>query len=241
MFTYLLNFDQRIDLPCGVFYIGGIAGHHVLIDTGASPQALTAGGFDCRDSIPLESALLDAAGISTSEVDVVIMTHLHGDHTENLKCFNRAEIRVQEAEWAAVHNPPAAHRLIYRPETVENVMPTLERGSRADIFPGVHILSTPGHTPGSQSVVVDASEGRVIVCGICCNEGNLNPRNDLKEVWPDVLVPGIHTDAQEAYDNLLMIKREADYVITLHDPATYRRGICPGREWPRRLEEGDRT
>lgn len=29
---------------------------------------------------------------------------------------------------------------------------------------GVRIISTPGHTPGHRSVVVDADEGRIVIC-----------------------------------------------------------------------------
>jgi len=110
---------------------------------------------------------------------------------------------------------------------------TLYDGNLANLLPGVHLLSSVGHTPGSQSVVVDTQEGRVIVCGICCDEGNFNPPEELKSTWPEVLVPGIHTSSQDAYENLLQIKRKAEYIITLHDKDSYSRGACPGPAWPR--------
>jgi glyoxylase-like metal-dependent hydrolase (beta-lactamase superfamily II) len=104
-----------------------------------------------------------------------------------------------------------------------------------DVLPGIHLLFTPGHTPGSQSIVVDTEEGRVIVCGLCCDEGNFNPSDEFKEFWPDVLVPGLHVNSEEAYESLRRIKREADYIVTMHDQKTFERGVCPNPSWPRYL------
>ena len=121
---------------------------------------------------------------------------------------------------------------LYDPKPVSKLEPFLIDGNRISLFPGIHLLYTPVHTAGSQSVVVDTVEGRVIVCGICCDESNLNPPIELRDIWSEVLVPGIHINCQQAYENLLMVKREADYIITLHDALSFSRGMCPSRDWP---------
>jgi len=229
-FTYLLDYDKTFPLYCGAFFLSGIEGHNILIDTGPSPEAFVS---PCREVLPMTKALKQATGYDPEAIDMILMTHLHSDHCINVKLFPNAEIIVQEAEWEALHHPPAAYRHIYNAELMEEIDPVFVHGDTFDFIPGIHLLLTPGHSPGNQSIIVDAQEGRVIVCGICCDEGNFHPSDELKQFWPDVLVPGIHVNSEEAYESLRKIKHEADYIVTLHDQKTYERGPCPNPSWPR--------
>jgi DNA-binding SARP family transcriptional activator len=54
-----------------------------------------------------------------------------------------------------------------------------------------------------------------------------------EEFWPDVLIPGLHISSEEVYESLRRIKREADYIVTMHDQKTFERGVCPNPSWPR--------
>ena len=233
LFTYLLDYDKTFPLYCGAFFLSGIEGHNILIDTGPSLENFEADGFSCKEILPMTKALKQATGCDPEAIDMILMTHLHPDHCINMKMFPNAKIIVQEAEWEALHHPPAAYRALYHAEHMEGTDPVFVHGDTFDVIPGIHLLFTPGHTPGNQSIIVDAQEGRVIVCGICCDEGNFHPSDELQQFWPDVLVPGIHVHSEEAYESLRKIKHEADYIVTMHDQKTYERGPCPNPSWPK--------
>ena len=86
----------------------------------------------------------------------------------------------------------------------------------AKIVEGVSILSTPGHTRGGQSVVVDTAKGKVVISGLCTIRDNFDPPEPIRNLMP-VIPPGIHLDAREAFDSLMKIKREADIIVPLHE------------------------
>lgn len=233
IFTYLLDYEKTMTINGGCFFIKGIQGHNILVDTGPTVEDFISHGYPCEGIKPVHQALKEATGFSPEDIDVLIFTHLHHDHCPLANMFKHTKVIIQQDEWHAVHNPPACYRFLYNPEYLEGITPTLVDGDVFNIFPGIHLLYTPGHTPGGQSIVIDTQEGRVIICGFCCDEENFNPPNELKAIWPQVLVPGLHVNSEDAYESVLRVKKEADYIITLHDIKTFERGICPSPKWPR--------
>jgi hypothetical protein len=158
---------------------------------------------------------------------------MHHDHNAAAKLYKNAKHIVQVTEWNMLHNPPVAQRGVVNPEYVEGLDFVFVNGDVYNLFPGISLMYTPGHSAGGQSIVVDTEMGRVIICGICSEELNFDPPKQVKQIWPDVLVPGMHTDCQLAYESMARIKSEADYIVTLHDRKTYDRGICPSPKWSR--------
>jgi N-acyl homoserine lactone hydrolase len=81
----------------------------------------------------------------------------------------------------------------------------------------------PGHTPGSQAVVVGTTKGKAVISGFCSIMENFDPPEDVKtKISPfasyPVIAPGIHTDLFKAYESTLKVKQIADIIIPLHDP-----------------------
>lgn len=233
IFTYLLYYDQSMTIYGGCFYIKGVEGHNILVDTGPTVEDFKAHGYPCEGIQPMPEALKKATGLTPEDIDVVIFTQLHHDHCPLAQMFRHAKLIVQEDEWHGVHNSPACYKFLYNPEYLEGLIPTLVNGDVFDVFPGIHLLYTPGHTPGGQSVVIDTLEGRVVICGFCCGAENFDPPADVKAIWPEALVPGLHVNSEDAYESVLRVKREADYIILLHDENTFTRGVCPGPKWPK--------
>lgn len=233
IFTYLLDYEKSMTINGGCFFIKGVQGHNILVDTGPTVEDFVAHGYPCEGIKTMPEALKEATGLTPGDIDVVIFTQLHHDHCPLANMFKHAKLIIQQDEWHAVHNSPACYRFLYNPEYLEGLNPTLVDGDAFNVFPGIHLLYTPGHTPGGQSVVIDTKEGRVIICGFCCNEGNFNPPEELKALWPEVLIPGLHVNSEDAYESAMRVKKEADYIITLHDPKNFERGICPSPKWPR--------
>jgi N-acyl homoserine lactone hydrolase len=91
---------------------------------------------------------LEALGVKPSDIKFVAVSHTHPDHIGNVEMFPQAMLYVQKAEydWPGANNAPR-----FKPE---HSVTKLE-GDK-DIFGdgSVTILSTPGHTPGHQSLLV---------------------------------------------------------------------------------------
>lgn len=103
---------------------------------------------------------LESLGIKPNDITYVAMSHSHGDHIGNAKLFSKSKILIQklEHEFAMSTTP----KPLSDDQNVE-----LLPGDR-DVFGdgSVTILSTPGHTPGHQSLLVKLPKtGALILSG----------------------------------------------------------------------------
>ena len=113
---------------------------------------------------------LEAIGLSTSDVDLVIDTHLHWDHCGGNTTYANGEIHptypnadhvVQRMEWAEASHPDERTRGTY---FAENFEPLISEGSmrllHGDVQISEHVrcVMTPGHTRGHQSVVIQSGD-----------------------------------------------------------------------------------
>jgi len=91
---------------------------------------------------------LDQLGVKLSDIKYVAVSHSHPDHIGNIEMFPQAMLLVQKAEyeWPGANNMPR-----FKPEH-----PVTKLEGDKDVFGdgSVTIISTPGHTPGHQSLVV---------------------------------------------------------------------------------------
>ena len=106
------------------------------------------------------AAQLDQLGLKPSDIKAIAVSHTHPDHIGNVELFPTAMLYVQKAEydWPGSDNKPR-----FKPEHPV----TLVDGDR-DIFGdgSVTILSTPGHTPGHQSLLVKLPKsGEIVLSG----------------------------------------------------------------------------
>ena len=91
---------------------------------------------------------LEQLGVKPSDIKFLAVSHTHPDHTGNVEMFPNAMLFVQKAEyeWPGANNAPR-----FKPEH-----PVTKLEGDRDIFGdgSVTIISTPGHTPGHQSLLV---------------------------------------------------------------------------------------
>jgi N-acyl homoserine lactone hydrolase len=108
-------------------------------------------------------------GVTPSQITRLAFSHSHGDHIGNGNLFTAATLYIQKAEYdAAFGAEPAKYG--FAPATYDQL-----RGNRVvklegdfDVFGdgSVQILSTPGHTPGHQSLLVRLPvTGAVVLSG----------------------------------------------------------------------------
>ncbi|MFK8905654.1 N-acyl homoserine lactonase family protein [Streptomyces sp. YS-3] len=104
---------------------------------------------------------LSAAGVSLTDISLVVNCHLHFDHCGGNPLLGGKPILVQEVELAT------ARRGNYTiDELVDFPGVTYEElAGEMEVWPGVWIIPTPGHTPGHQSLVLRQSDGTVILAG----------------------------------------------------------------------------
>ncbi len=160
-------------------------------------------------------AELERIGRQMSEVRAIVNSHLHFDHCGNNALFPGVAIYVQADEYLAAHEPGyTVPGWIDFPDADYHQI----EGDR-EIALGVKIVSTPGHTPGHQSLVVESNSGPIILVGQAMySRAEYEQIRDAAELSPD--------DAQQDPISYLASARRlmglgARRVFFSHDAASY--------------------
>lgn len=119
---------------------------------------------------------LAALGVERGAITDVILTHLHFDHAggatrveggREVPAFPRATYHLQRRNWEWAHSPTERDTGSYRPENFR----ALERAGHLhlvdgehELFPGVSVLPSDGHTVGMQMVRVADGEQWLVYC-----------------------------------------------------------------------------
>ena len=155
------------------------AGRTILVDTGIG------GRKSQMDEVLAEPAALpevmQAAGVRADEVEIVLFTHLHYDHSgwntiaEGGKAkplFPQARHVVQRREWDYWTSSDE----LRRSAEYEHVLAPIEQAGLLDLVEGEHAVtsevvtvSTPGHTPGHVSLAIVSGGERAYVIGDAAN------------------------------------------------------------------------
>ncbi|MBB4377821.1 MULTISPECIES: MBL fold metallo-hydrolase [unclassified Bradyrhizobium] len=148
----------------------------VLIDTGNGIANLEAS----KGAVGRTLQNLQAAGVDPKNVDVVLLSHMHGDHINGIRladgalAFPNAEIMVPGKEWEfwaseenaakaesnqALKNNFANVKKIFA--GLESKVTKYEWGK--EVAPGITSIATPGHTPGHTSFAVASGDAKVLI------------------------------------------------------------------------------
>ena len=159
---------QNVNVPMDIVdncYLIKHAQGYFLWDTGvvdttpANPPPGDPAGITWRRPKTL-AAQLEELGVKPDDIKFVAVSHTHPDHAGNVELFPKSMLMVQKAEyeWPGPNGAPR-----FKPEHPV----TLLEGDR-DIFGdgSLTIMSTPGHTPGHQSLLVKLPKtGAIILTG----------------------------------------------------------------------------
>jgi len=205
--------DTCVAMGTYVWCIEG-ASRNILVDAGASQEVwLDKSRMFTRHVQSLEQGLAKL-GLKPEDIDLVAMTHLHWDHIASANKLTKAKFLVQKAELDFAKNPHPIEPVAYDPRFLKGVnFETIE--GDYEIEEGLNLLSTPGHTPGGQSVVVNTAKGKALISCMCVIDDNYNPTH-IKETLA-VIAPATHTNLIQAYESVLKIKQAADIIIPVHE------------------------
>lgn len=155
-----------------------------LVDTG-SKRIIIDTGYLGEDGILTDS--LSARGLTPTDIDFVVNTHLHLDHCGCNLMFRQSVFYADKKE-----NPPAYFR-----DAVDG----------KELSPGVKFLSTPGHTEGSLSVVVKADGKTYAIVGDAI---------PTVENYETMAPPVINIDPRLAKESMKRILKIADIIVPGH-------------------------
>ena len=171
----------------------------MLWDTG-NPDRLSTlvNGFTAPNGLitaTMKKPLFDSLkeiGVAPGDIQHFAMSHSHGDHSGNANLFHASTLYMQQAEYDAVFGPePQKYNFIAGNFERLRGAKVVKLNGDHDVFGdgSVVIKSTPGHTPGHQSLFVRLPKtGPVLLTGDMVH---------LRYSWENRIVPSFNFD-QEA-------------------------------------------
>lgn len=166
---------------------------------------------------------LQALGYESSDLDYVLMSHLHCDHASGMKLVKDAKkILVSNAEWQVANKLP----LVYLPHEWAGVKVSTYDFDNGKIGPfsqsmdlfgdgSVIQIYTPGHSAGLTSTMVKGSDGKYVLLSADVGYS--------QQSIEKMLTPGICVNRNQAITSLGWT-RELEHdpnclqVLTNHDP-----------------------
>jgi glyoxylase-like metal-dependent hydrolase (beta-lactamase superfamily II) len=154
-------------------------------------------------------------GLKPRDIARVAISHTHGDHIGNVGLFPNSTILIQQAEYSWINSPDGpndnvnqlmalARKLLGTPKNLQLI------DGDTDVFGdgSVTLVSTPGHTPGSQSLLVHLkNSGFIILSGDVVH---------LEENFEKNRVPSLNTNNAESIASMQKIRQMiAMYKATL--------------------------
>ena len=242
----LLTGKEAIAVPVPSFLIRHPSAGAILVDTGLHPSIATDPGqnfgslgarfgkpnLEPKEDVPSQ---LRERGLDPGEIPIVVMTHLHMDHTSAISEFPNSTFVVSEAEWhfatgsggSAQNGYRRAHYdYAFEYRTVDfdraNINSYAGFGRTFDLFGdgSVRLAFTPGHTAGHMSVIARLAERDFVIGGDCVY---LVAQLDGSEPGPPR--PQDAHNLRRSLQELRLFRRQSpDAVVTPgHDPEFYSR------------------
>ena len=197
----------RFPVPC---YLIDHPKGRILFDTGLHPDCqhdpeTRLGGIakhfhvHYRRGEEVEARLMQL-GIEPKDIDFVINSHLHFDHTGGNLLVPNARIVIQRREWEAGRMPELIHANAYDKRDYDLGHLVMQVEGAHDLFGDGTIVTIPtfGHTPGHQSLKVKLGTGDVILAADACY---------LRQSLEELHLPKLVFDRAQMLDSMLLLRR----------------------------------
>ena len=185
-----------------------------LIDTGTSfPSRLSFSGSSNFYLLPQENTdpfrtALQNLDLDASEIHFALLSHLHDDHAGNLEVFDNGFVRIfvspKELDFIKQHDESYLHKAGFDKAALVKhyfLWSDLEKFDFGSISP----ISTPGHTPGHCSFMIettDIGDGGVV---FCCDAADLS--ENISDVKPPGICFGEKSEAKASLDKLISLAK----------------------------------
>jgi N-acyl homoserine lactone hydrolase len=220
-----VNAGVPIDFSDNCYLIHHSGEGYLLWDTGitdrlaAAPDGVTVPALSQTwHRTQTLAAALAALGVKPADIRYLAVSHVHPDHVGNVGEFPDATLIIQKAEWEY------GLKLPLQPFNPKNKLQLIE-GDK-DLFgdSSVTILSTPGHTPGHQSLLVHLEKtGNVVLSGDAVH---------FQSNWDNHRVPGFNSDKAQSTASMekiahVVTDKHAQLWINHDKPTSERRRRSP--------------
>ncbi|MCR5372135.1 MAG: N-acyl homoserine lactonase family protein [Solobacterium sp.] len=222
--------DDTAYLPVACFYVEG-GGRKIMVDTGMSSTEI-ADKYHHPGSVQNEGQKvtdqLASIGVDPAEITDIIFTHLHWDHVYYLSAFPNAKLYVQRKEYEYAKNPiPLYYKSYEDPRlTIEpRIHPQWEGrefvllDGEAEVFDGISVYPTPGHSVGHQNVVVHTRNGDYHLAGDLIF--TLDNLKSVPEIGYEITPPSRFVNINETWNSIVELKNRAaspEFVLCAHAP-----------------------
>ncbi len=159
---------------------------------------------------------LQELGVAPDDIRFLGFSHFHGDHVGNANLFTAATLYIQQAEYDAAFGPDAA-KSGFNPAFYNKLRDSkmVKLDGDYDLFGdgSVTIYSTPGHTPGHQSLLVRLPKtGPVLLSGDAAH---------FRENWENRRVPARNFSKEQSLASMdklaAILEREHATLWINHD------------------------
>lgn len=158
----------------------------ILIDAGMGETSEMFG-----DTMGHTRKNMAAAGIDPNDIDVILMTHLHPDHSFGLidadgnAAYPNADLYVSEEDWAEWTNEANTtrndHVGPWTEGTLAAIAPYRDRVKLFkmgdEILPGVKSMSVAGHSLGQTAFIFDGGSEKVVFTGDVAHHQVFDPHH----------------------------------------------------------------
>ena len=132
----------------------------VLLDTGIGAADEETEAWYRPQRVDLAAALAEH-GWGLDDVSLVVNCHLHFDHCGGNPLFAGRPVVAQRTELTtAIAGSYTVEELVDFPGVSYELL-----DGEAELLPGVHVVPTPGHVDGHQSLVVVCDDGSIVLAG----------------------------------------------------------------------------
>lgn len=235
--------DEFVPIPIwGVLM--QVEGHNIIYDLGCMEECMEKHWSESqkkrdpyRENKKGVDGILAEVGLTCDDIDTIIVSHLHSDHFGLITKFRNADVYVTEEEWVLAmkkafgsiepRNTPTGpyyYRCMSAPVKQYHFV---KKGEDFELFPGLEILTLPGHVVNLLGIKVTTDSGEKFLMG---SDAVYTPVN----IGPPLRMPGVVSDKESYRSSMAKVaeiaEKENAKILYSHDKPFFQTlKKCP--EW----------